>query len=99
MDNTTNMSRDVMNGFSPDMVAVYKTLVSEFAVFDRYISFNLFFIYIYIFLSHLICSNKSFFAFLEFNLQVGKENYAEKKKKKVEIVWIFFCFLVWRDCI
>ncbi|KAH7542188.1 hypothetical protein FEM48_Zijuj02G0046600 [Ziziphus jujuba var. spinosa] len=36
MDNTTNMSRDVMNGFSPDMVAVYKTLVSEFAVFDRW---------------------------------------------------------------
>lgn len=35
MDNTTTMSRDVMNGFEPDMVAVYKTLVSEFAVFDR----------------------------------------------------------------
>lgn len=35
MDNTTNMSQDVMNGFDPDMVAVYKTLVSEFAVFDR----------------------------------------------------------------
>ncbi|XP_061355197.1 non-specific phospholipase C2 [Gastrolobium bilobum] len=36
MDNTTNMSEDVMNGFEPDMVAVYKTLVSEFAVFDRW---------------------------------------------------------------
>lgn len=35
MDNTTTMSQDVMNGFHPDMVAVYKTLVSEFAVFDR----------------------------------------------------------------
>ncbi|CAN6691748.1 unnamed protein product [Malus baccata var. baccata] len=36
MDNTTPMSQDVMNGFDPDMVAVYKTLVSEFAVFDRW---------------------------------------------------------------
>ncbi|KAM1206287.1 hypothetical protein FF1_006953 [Malus domestica] len=36
MDNTTAMSQDVMNGFDPDMVAVYKTLVSEFAVFDRW---------------------------------------------------------------
>ncbi|KAM1873275.1 hypothetical protein ACFX13_007129 [Malus domestica] len=35
MDNTTAMSQDVMNGFDPDMVAVYKALVSEFAVFDR----------------------------------------------------------------
>lgn len=35
MDNTSAMSRDVMNGFHPDKVAVYKTLVSEFAVFDR----------------------------------------------------------------
>lgn len=31
-----NMSQSVMNGFDPDMVAVYKTLVSEFAVFDRW---------------------------------------------------------------
>ena len=35
MDNTTTMSNEVMNGFDPDNVAVYKTLVSEFAVFDR----------------------------------------------------------------
>ncbi|KAL2535920.1 Non-specific phospholipase C2 [Forsythia ovata] len=31
-----NMTRSVMNGFGPDKVAVYKTLVSEFAVFDRW---------------------------------------------------------------
>ncbi|VFQ83347.1 unnamed protein product [Cuscuta campestris] len=31
-----NMSRSVMNGFDPDLVPVYKTLVSEFAVFDRW---------------------------------------------------------------
>ncbi|CAH9134554.1 unnamed protein product [Cuscuta epithymum] len=31
-----NMSRSVMNGFDPDMVGVYKALVSEFAVFDRW---------------------------------------------------------------
>ncbi|KAG6682601.1 hypothetical protein I3842_13G151000 [Carya illinoinensis] len=36
MDNTINMSRSVMNGFLPDMVPVYKALVSEFAVFDRW---------------------------------------------------------------
>jgi phospholipase C len=36
MDASINLSRDVMNGFEPDMVAVYKTLVSEFSVFDRY---------------------------------------------------------------
>jgi len=30
------MSQEVMNGFEPNHVAVYKTLVSEFAVFDRY---------------------------------------------------------------
>ncbi|CAL5201995.1 unnamed protein product [Lathyrus oleraceus] len=36
MDNTTAMSQDVMNGFEPNMVSVYKTLVSEFAVFDRW---------------------------------------------------------------
>lgn len=35
MDPSLNMSHNVMNGFDPDMVAVYKTLVSEFAVFDR----------------------------------------------------------------
>ncbi|XP_077218365.1 non-specific phospholipase C2 [Tasmannia lanceolata] len=36
MTNSTNMSYSVMNGFQPEMVAVYKTLVSEFAVFDRW---------------------------------------------------------------
>lgn len=36
MDNTTNMSQDVMKGFLPDLVPVYKALVSEFAVFDRW---------------------------------------------------------------
>ncbi|KAJ0083584.1 hypothetical protein Patl1_29379 [Pistacia atlantica] len=36
MDPSLNMSLNVMNGFDPDMVAVYKTLVSEFAVFDRW---------------------------------------------------------------
>ncbi|KAK7400945.1 hypothetical protein VNO78_12254 [Psophocarpus tetragonolobus] len=36
MDNTSHMSENVMNGFEPDMVVVYKTLVSEFAVFDRW---------------------------------------------------------------
>ncbi|XP_058104064.1 non-specific phospholipase C3-like [Magnolia sinica] len=30
------MSETVMNGFRPDAVPVYKTLVSEFAVFDRW---------------------------------------------------------------
>ncbi|XP_057754028.1 non-specific phospholipase C2 [Arachis stenosperma] len=38
MDNTSAMSNDVMNGFDPDNVAVYKSLVSEFAVFDRWFS-------------------------------------------------------------
>ncbi|XP_043724191.1 non-specific phospholipase C2-like [Telopea speciosissima] len=33
---STNMSQSVMNGFQPDKVAVYKALVSEFAVFDRW---------------------------------------------------------------
>ena len=37
MDNTTKMSQSVMNGFQPDKVAVFKALVSEFAVFDRLI--------------------------------------------------------------
>ncbi|XP_022752398.1 non-specific phospholipase C2 isoform X2 [Durio zibethinus] len=36
MDQSTNMSQNVMNGFEPEMVAVYKSLVSEFAVFDRW---------------------------------------------------------------
>ncbi|OAY57973.1 non-specific phospholipase C2 [Manihot esculenta] len=36
MDSSGNMSADVMNGFDPDKVAVYQTLVSEFAVFDRW---------------------------------------------------------------
>ncbi|KAK4492343.1 hypothetical protein RD792_003147 [Penstemon davidsonii] len=31
-----DMPQSVMNGFHPDKVAVYKTLVSEFAVFDRW---------------------------------------------------------------
>ncbi|KAL8545072.1 hypothetical protein ACS0TY_005319 [Phlomoides rotata] len=31
-----NMTQTVMNGFLPDKVAVYKALVSEFAVFDRW---------------------------------------------------------------
>ncbi|OVA13108.1 Phosphoesterase [Macleaya cordata] len=33
-----NMSQSVMNGFQPDMIPIYKTLVSEFAVFDRWFS-------------------------------------------------------------
>ncbi|XWS52612.1 hypothetical protein CRYUN_Cryun11dG0085800 [Craigia yunnanensis] len=36
MDQSTNMSQYVMSGFEPEMVAVYKSLVSEFAVFDRW---------------------------------------------------------------
>lgn len=40
MDSSMNMSASVMNGFQPDLVAVYKTLVSEFAVFDRYVMFQ-----------------------------------------------------------
>ncbi|KAG7023827.1 Non-specific phospholipase C2, partial [Cucurbita argyrosperma subsp. argyrosperma] len=35
MDNTAAMSADVMNEFQPDLVVVYKSLVSVFAVFDR----------------------------------------------------------------
>ncbi|KAI4382145.1 hypothetical protein MLD38_008144 [Melastoma candidum] len=31
-----NMTDSVMNGFVPDKIAVYKALVSEFAVFDRW---------------------------------------------------------------
>ncbi|PKA67015.1 phospholipase C [Apostasia shenzhenica] len=31
-----NMTEAVMNGFPPEMVAVYQALVSEFAVFDRW---------------------------------------------------------------
>ncbi|KAL3828696.1 hypothetical protein ACJIZ3_017498 [Penstemon smallii] len=31
-----NMTQSVMNGFDPDKVGVYKALVSEFAVFDRW---------------------------------------------------------------
>lgn len=42
MDNTSHMSQNVMNGFIPDLVPVYKTLVSEFAVFDRFLPFVLF---------------------------------------------------------
>ncbi|XP_020585574.1 non-specific phospholipase C2-like [Phalaenopsis equestris] len=33
---SANMTEAVMNGFPPEMVAVYKELVSEFAVFDRW---------------------------------------------------------------
>ncbi|PKI57770.1 hypothetical protein CRG98_021837 [Punica granatum] len=33
---STDMVQDVMKGFDPSMVAVYRTLVSEFAVFDRW---------------------------------------------------------------
>ncbi|CAM8886454.1 unnamed protein product [Rhodiola kirilowii] len=36
MTGNTNMSHDVMNGFNPHMISVYKTLVSEFAVCDRW---------------------------------------------------------------
>ncbi|CAN8285651.1 unnamed protein product [Cochlearia groenlandica] len=36
MDPTGNMSQSVMNGFEPDKVPVYMSLVSEFAVFDRW---------------------------------------------------------------
>ncbi|KAL6507566.1 hypothetical protein OROGR_023761 [Orobanche gracilis] len=35
MDNSTKMSGEVINGFDPDIVVVNKTLVSQFAVFDR----------------------------------------------------------------
>ncbi|RRT66505.1 hypothetical protein BHE74_00054552 [Ensete ventricosum] len=31
-----NMTESVMNGFPPEMVAVYRALVEEFAVFDRW---------------------------------------------------------------
>ncbi|KAL0923085.1 hypothetical protein M5K25_007130 [Dendrobium thyrsiflorum] len=33
---SANMTEAVMNGFPPEMVAVYQLLVSEFAVFDRW---------------------------------------------------------------
>ncbi|KAL2322378.1 hypothetical protein Fmac_026757 [Flemingia macrophylla] len=36
MDNTSQMSQNVMNGFDPHMLPVYKELVSEFALFDRW---------------------------------------------------------------
>ncbi|XP_068659467.1 non-specific phospholipase C2 isoform X1 [Aristolochia californica] len=36
MTNSTEMPREVMNGFDPEMVAVYKALVAEFAVVDRW---------------------------------------------------------------
>uniref|UniRef100_A0A7N0VE06 Non-specific phospholipase C2 n=1 Tax=Kalanchoe fedtschenkoi TaxID=63787 RepID=A0A7N0VE06_KALFE len=36
MTGSTNMSYEVMNGFNPDMISVYKALVSEFAVCDRW---------------------------------------------------------------
>ncbi|KAJ6345552.1 hypothetical protein OIU78_008246 [Salix suchowensis] len=39
MDASANMSRDVMSGFEPDMVAVYKTLVSEFLCLRQVVCF------------------------------------------------------------
>jgi len=33
-----NMSQAVMNGFRPEVVPIYNTLVSEFAVFDQWFS-------------------------------------------------------------
>ena len=36
MNGSMNMSEDVMNGFQPGKVAVYRALVSEFAVVDRW---------------------------------------------------------------
>ncbi|KAL9675424.1 hypothetical protein QQ045_003626 [Rhodiola kirilowii] len=36
MTGNATMSHEVMNGFNPDMISVYKTLVSEFAVCDRW---------------------------------------------------------------
>lgn len=33
---SANMTEAVMNGFLPEMIAVYEALVSEFAVFDRW---------------------------------------------------------------
>ncbi|OIW10473.1 hypothetical protein TanjilG_00411 [Lupinus angustifolius] len=38
IDSSNKMSENVMNGFTPNKVAVYKTLVSEFALFDRWFS-------------------------------------------------------------
>ncbi|KAE9613480.1 putative phosphoesterase [Lupinus albus] len=35
IDKSNKMAENVMNGFTPNKVAVYKTLVSQFAVFDR----------------------------------------------------------------
>ncbi|KAL9248617.1 Non-specific phospholipase C2-like protein [Drosera capensis] len=36
VNGSVEMARHVMNGFRPEMVAVYKELVEEFAVFDRW---------------------------------------------------------------
>ncbi|CAN6444083.1 unnamed protein product [Victoria cruziana] len=36
MTNSTEMPTEVMNGFDPESVPVYRALVSEFAVFDRW---------------------------------------------------------------
>ncbi|GAB4835285.1 Phosphatidylglycerol/phosphatidylinositol transfer protein [Ancistrocladus abbreviatus] len=36
INGSIEMAKHVMNGFPPEMVAVYKTLVEEFAVFDRW---------------------------------------------------------------
>ncbi|KAF1872959.1 hypothetical protein Lal_00016066 [Lupinus albus] len=38
IDKSNKMAENVMNGFTPNKVAVYKTLVSQFAVFDRWFS-------------------------------------------------------------
>ncbi|GMH10328.1 hypothetical protein Nepgr_012169 [Nepenthes gracilis] len=36
VNQSLEMARHVMNGYQPEMVAVYQTLVQEFAVFDRW---------------------------------------------------------------
>ncbi|XP_074292438.1 non-specific phospholipase C2 isoform X2 [Silene latifolia] len=36
VNGSIEMARHVMNGFRPDMIPVYQTLVQEFAVFDRW---------------------------------------------------------------
>ncbi|CAL0311989.1 unnamed protein product [Lupinus luteus] len=38
IDNSNKLAEHVMSGFTPDKVAVYKTLISEFALFDRWFS-------------------------------------------------------------
>lgn len=67
MDNTTTMSHDVMNGFEPDMVPVYKALVSEFAVFDRY---DKIFLFTYSFLFYSSCLNHFFIYFIHLKFKL-----------------------------